>query len=181
MIPLFPGETEHAWHRYGTQAFPPLAEEGTLCLIPVAAYKEYKEDLPLDTEERLCGEILNRSLSKPGCDLSCVVMPPVRQVPLQAVDQVFTIGMETASELVEAQLASAVRSGFTRFCFLHVGEELTDWLDGLGRDVRVTTGARVYRIGLHLLGLNPGTPVQPEQVERLTGILAEISRVGETS
>jgi creatinine amidohydrolase/Fe(II)-dependent formamide hydrolase-like protein len=178
---LFHGETRTAWHRFGTQDFPELAESKPLCILPIGALKESECGEPLDQEERTCGEYLKRATDASGDEVPFLVLPPIRQVPLQEKGQVFTIDMESASKLVEATVTSAVRSGFTRFCLLHAGESLTDWLDGVGRDLRVGTGARIYRVGLHALGLCDGGVPSESQVSSFAELLAAISSHGETS
>lgn len=180
-LTLFHGDGPLAWHRFTTREFPRLASSGALCILPVVAFKEQKAGIPLDAEERLCGRYLSPLHRSPPEQSPVVILPPVRQVPLQEKGQVFTTDLETASRLVEAAVVSAVDSGFSRFCLLHAGEALTDWLDGVGRDLRVHTGASLFRIGLHSLGKCPEGIPSEAQMESFLNLVSAIVHPGEAS
>jgi hypothetical protein len=158
-FPLYHAETQHAWHHRTSPELADCARQGAIGVLPVYTFSRHEPDWPLDTEEWIGGQVLKESLTitdaHDGSFCSTfLVLPPLRHCPAQEVGQCFTVDLNTGGRLLEDLLRSVSHSGFNRVIVIHVNPQIADWLDCVLRDVRLSTGLDLYRIGLDGMGLD---------------------------
>jgi len=159
--PLFPAQPDTAWHRFRQSELADLAECNALPILPVYTLAARSPDTPFDAEERQASPILNEALNLLSEAKHFPVLPPLRHVPPQEPEQVFTLPALEAWKLLEDLIASVAQSGFKRMLVVHANPLLADWLDCGLRDARIATGLDLYRILI------------PEQAETLARLLKE--------
>lgn len=135
-----------------------LAKQNALPILPVYTLAARGPDIPLDAEERRAAPVLAQALALVSGLAQFPVLPPLRHVPAQAPEQVFTLPALEAWKVLEDLISSVAQSGFKRMLVVHANPLLADWLDCGLRDAYLATGLRLYRILL---------PDQPEILARL--------------
>ena len=159
----FSGDPFPAWQDLPWTAFREEDEEHpVLALQPVVALAARGPNLPLDLEWRILKASLTKAASSLSPDMPIRLLPPFERVPHLESDQVFSTGVPEATTALVEIARSIANSKVGKIAFLHVNTALGDWLDLIGRQIRIEEDCQVFNLDLRGWSLGESGEIHPD-------------------
>jgi creatinine amidohydrolase len=124
----------------------PLANDGTVVILPVAAMEQHGKHLPIDVDSLLCETVARRAAEAASSQARVLVAPTLSFGSSQhhmAFPGTFTLTTGTFIRVVEELCESLIYHGFRRILILNGHGGNDDLIRIAARNVADTTGAAV--------------------------------------
>lgn len=152
---LAPGPDRLHWAR---RRWPEFAGRdyngGSMALLPVNCLNALAEDLPLDTEEKISGALLEAALSDWPEEGGLRILPPFRFGFRGSAGHFFGMDPEAVHAQLESIAGSVRGSGFAKLVLFNADAWNEPLVDAAARENRIRWGLQTFCINLSGLGLS---------------------------
>lgn len=167
MIHLANAEPETFWPHLQWPRFTDRAKNReAIVVLPFFGFHAYDATLPLDLEESIGSEVLKLAVAQVKAEFPLLVCPPVRYLPIAKPTTYCALDFELAYDLGDEVLAAINLCGFRKVILFNTNPFCEEFIDVLGRDMRIKHKLQMFCVNMSGLGLD----LDLERVPRSMGV-----------
>lgn len=143
------------WSNYSWKQFVELPDkDNCIVILPIVGFADWGLGHGLDAEETLLTEVLKRSVEKKKEALDFRVTPPLRFALGPYVHNFFGVDPDLGHAMVEEIIGCIKIAGFKKVVLFNSSPWNEEFIDVIGRDVRISHQLSLFCVNLAGLGFD---------------------------